>query len=109
MRVRPTICTQLDWATAGTQLGAPDVLRRTPDSFEKIFGRSSSGPLSGPGAAYALHREAPHPAPPRSAVNVDVGAPSVTTSAHADRAVASGQVDVADVGTDAAGGVAALE
>jgi len=41
VRVRPTICTQLDWATAGTQLGAPDVLRRTPDSFEKIFGRSS--------------------------------------------------------------------
>ena len=38
-----------------------------------------------------------------------VGAPSVATSAHANRAGASGEVDVADDGTHAAGGVAALE
>jgi len=57
------------------------------------------------GAAHALHRAAPCPALPRPAVNVDVGAPTVVPSAHANRAVASGEVDVVD-GTHAAGGVA---
>jgi len=61
------------------------------------------------GAGHASHRAAPHPTPPRPAVNVDVGAPSVATSAHADRAGASGEVDVADDGTHDAGSVAALE
>ena len=51
----------------------------------------------------------PRPAPPRPAVNVDVGAPSVAPSAHANRAGASGEVDVVDDGTHAAGGVAASE
>jgi len=60
-------------------------------------------------AAHALHYASPHPAPPRPAVNVDVGAPSVTPSAHANHAGASGEVDVVDDGTHAAGGVAALE
>jgi len=45
--------------------------------------------------------------PPRPAVNVDVGAPSVAPSAHADRASASGEVDVVDDGTHAAGSIAA--
>jgi len=40
---------------------------------------------------------------------MDVGAPSVASSAHANRAGASGEVDVADHGTHAAGGVAASE
>ena len=40
---------------------------------------------------------------------MDVGAPSIAPSAHANRAGASGQVDVADDGTHAAGGVAASE
>jgi len=40
---------------------------------------------------------------------VDVGAPSVAPSAHANRAGASGEVDVVDDGTHAAGGVAASE
>jgi len=61
------------------------------------------------GAAHASHRAAPHPALPRPAVNVDVRAPSVTTSAHANRAGASGEVDMADDCTHAAGGVAASE
>jgi len=61
------------------------------------------------GAAYALHRAAPRPAAPRPAVNVDVGAPSVAPSSHANRAGASGEVDVVDDGTHAAGGVAASE
>jgi len=56
------------------------------------------------GAAHALHRAAPRPAPPCPAVNVDVGAPTVVPSAHANRAVASGEVDVVN-GTHAAGGV----
>jgi len=56
------------------------------------------------GAAHALHRAAPRPA-----VNVDVGAPSVAPAAHANRAGASGEVDVVDDGTHAAGGVAASE
>jgi len=60
-------------------------------------------------AAHASHRAAPHSEPPRPAVNVDVGAHSVATSAHANRAGASGEVDVSDVGTHAAGGVAASE
>jgi len=42
-------------------------------------------------------------------VNMDVGAPRVATSAHATRAGASGEVDVADDGTHAAGGVEASE
>ena len=37
--------------------------------------------------------------PPRPAINVDVGSPSVATSAHANRAGASGEVDVVDDGT----------
>jgi len=61
------------------------------------------------GAAYAWHCTSPRPAPPRPAVNVDVGAPSVVPSAHANRAGASGEVDVVDDGTHAAGGVAASE
>ena len=55
-----------------------------------------------------MHCTAPpltlHPLAP---VNVDVGAPSVTTSAYANCAGACGEVDVADDGTRAAGGVAA--
>jgi len=61
------------------------------------------------GAAHASHRAANRPAPPRPAVNVDVGAPIVAPSANANRAGSSGEVDVADVGTHAAGGVAASE
>jgi len=61
------------------------------------------------GAARASHRAAPHHAPPRPAANVDVGAPSVKPSAHANRAGASGEVDVVDDGTNAAGGVVASE
>jgi len=57
------------------------------------------------GAVHASHRAAPHPASPRPAVNMDVGAPSVATSAHAN----SGEVDVTDDGTRAAGGVVASE
>jgi len=60
-------------------------------------------------AAHASHRAALRPAPPRPAVNVDVGAPSVPPSTHANRADASGEVDVVDDGTHAAGGVAASE
>jgi len=56
------------------------------------------------GAAHASHRAAPRPA-----ANIDVGPPSVAPSAHANRAGASAEVDVADDGTHAAGGVAALE
>jgi len=61
------------------------------------------------GAAHASHRAALCPAPPHPAFNVDVGAPSVVPSAHANRAGASGEVDVVDDGTNAAGGVAASE
>jgi len=61
------------------------------------------------GAAHASYRAAPRPAPPRPAINVDVGAPIVAPFAHANRASASGEVVVADDGTHAAGGVAALE
>ena len=61
------------------------------------------------GTAHASHHAAPHPAPPHPSVNVDVGAPSVTTSAHANRASASGEVDVADDGTHAGVGVAPSE
>jgi len=60
-------------------------------------------------AAHASHCTAPSPASPRPAVEVDVGAPSVTPSAHANRAGASGEVDVADDGTYVAVGVAASE
>jgi len=61
------------------------------------------------GAAHASHCAAPCPAPLRPAVNVDVGAPSVAPSANANRARESGEVDVVDDGTHAAGGVAASE
>jgi len=61
------------------------------------------------GAAHASHRAAPRPAPPRPAINVDEGAPIVVPSAHVNRAGASGEVDGADDGTHAAGGVAASE
>jgi len=61
------------------------------------------------GAAHASHRAAPRPAPPHPAVNVDVSAPNVVPSAHANHASASGEVDVADDGTHAAGGVVASE
>jgi len=61
------------------------------------------------GAAYASHHAAPRPASPRPAVNVNVGVPSVAPSAYANRAGASGEVDVADDSTYAAGGVAASE
>jgi len=61
------------------------------------------------GAAHASHRAAPRPAPPRPAVNVDVGAPSVVPSAHANHAGASEEGDIADDGTHVAGGVAASE
>ena len=40
---------------------------------------------------------------------MDVGAPSVAPSAHDNRAVASGEVDVADESTHAASGVVASE
>jgi len=56
------------------------------------------------GTAHASHRAAPHPA-----VNVDVGAPSVAPSAHASRAGAPAEVDVADDGTRTASGIAASE
>jgi len=59
-------------------------------------------------AAHASQR-APCPAPPRPVVNVDVGAPSVAPSVHANRAGASGEVDVVDDGTHTASGVAASE
>jgi len=60
-------------------------------------------------AAHASQHAPPRPAPPRPAVNVDVGAPSVAPSAHATCAGASGEVDVVADGTHAAGGVAAAE
>ena len=60
------------------------------------------------GAAHASHHSPPRPAPPRPAVNVGVGAPSVAPSAHAIRAGAPGEVDVVADGTHAAGGVAAM-
>jgi len=61
------------------------------------------------GAAQASHRTAPRPTSPRPAVSVDVGVPSVAPRAHATRAGASGEVDVVDDGTHAAGSVAASE
>jgi len=61
------------------------------------------------GAARALHRTASRPALPCPVVNLDVGTRIVAPSAYANRAGASGEVDVADDGTHAAGGVAALE
>jgi len=61
------------------------------------------------GAAHASHRTAPRPAPPRPAINVDVGASIVAPSVHVHRKGASGDVEVADDGTHAAGGVAASE
>ena len=42
-------------------------------------------------------------------MNVDVVSPSVTPSAHANRAGASGEVDVVDDGTHDADGIAASE
>ena len=61
------------------------------------------------GAARASQRATPYPAPPRPAVNVDVGTPSIVTSAHANCAGFSGEVEMVDDGTHAAGGVAAAE
>ena len=61
------------------------------------------------GAAHASQRAAPWPALPRPAVNVYFGAPSVGLCANANRAGASGEVDVVDEGTHAAGSVAASE
>ena len=74
--------------------------------------RQSGQPISSAeclmhGAAHASHRAASRPAPPRPAVNVDIGAPSVAPSAHANRAGASREVSVVDDVTHAAGGVAA--
>ena len=60
-------------------------------------------------AAHAFQRTTPCPTPPHPAVDVDVGAPSIAPSAHANRAGASGEVDVVDQGTHAASGVAAAE
>jgi len=60
-------------------------------------------------ATHASHRSAPRPAPPHPAVNVDVGAPIVTPSAHANRAGASGEVDVADDGHTLPAAVVASE
>jgi len=51
------------------------------------------------GAAHASQRATRCPAPHHPAVNVDVGAPSVTPCAHAKRAGASGEVDVIDDST----------
>jgi len=61
------------------------------------------------GTAHASNRAAPCPAPLRPAINVDVGAPSVAPSAHANRAGASRKVDVFDDGTHAAGGAQPLD
>ena len=61
------------------------------------------------GAAHALQRTPPRPAPPRPAVNVDVGAHSAAPSAHATRVGAYEEVDVVANDTHAAGGVAAAE
>ena len=59
------------------------------------------------GAANASHYAAPHPAPSCPAVNVDVGAPNVAPSDHANRAGASEEVDVIDDASHTASGVAA--
>jgi len=59
------------------------------------------------GTAHASPSAAPRPAPPRPAVNVNIGAPSVAPSAHANRAGVSREVDVVDDGRHTAGGVAA--
>jgi len=61
--------------------------------------------------ALHMHRTAPTLAlhPPWPAINVDVGAPSVVPSAHANRTGASGEVDVVDTSTHATGGIAASE
>jgi len=61
------------------------------------------------GAAHALHRAAPRPAPPHPAINMDVGAPIIAPSAHVNCAGASEEVDVADDGTHAAGSITASE
>jgi len=65
--------------------------------------------MSHHGAAHASHGTAPRPAPPRPVINVDKDTPIVTPSAHVNRAGASGEVDVVDDGTHAAGRVAASE
>jgi len=49
-------------------------------------------------AAHAAHNDAPCPAPRCPTVNVNVGTPSVATSAQDNRASASGEVDVVDDG-----------
>jgi len=61
------------------------------------------------GAAHASHRTTPRTAPPRPAINVDVGSPIVAPSAQVIRVGASAEVDVVDDGTHAAGGVAASQ
>jgi len=61
------------------------------------------------GAAHASQSTAPCPTPPHLAVNVDISAPSVAPSAHANRAGASGEVNAVDAGTHVAGGIAAAE
>jgi len=61
------------------------------------------------GAAHALQRAPPRPAPPRPAVNVDVGTPSVVPSVHATCAGDYGEGDMVADGTHSAGGVAAAE
>jgi len=60
-------------------------------------------------AAHASQRAPPRPAPPRPAVNGDVGAPSEAPSAHVTRAGANVEGDVVADGTHAVGGVAAAE
>ena len=61
------------------------------------------------GAAHASQCAPLRPAPHRPAVNVDIGAPSIAPSAHATCAGACGEGDVADEGTNAAGGVAVAD
>jgi len=59
------------------------------------------------GAANASHCAVPRPASSCPAVNVDVGAPNVAPSDHANRAGASEEVDVIDDASHTASGVAA--
>ena len=61
------------------------------------------------GAAHALQRAPLRVAPPRPAVNVNVGTHSVAPSAHATRAGVFEEADVVADGTHAAGGATAAE
>jgi len=61
------------------------------------------------GDAHASHRTPPHPAPPRPAVNVGVGAFSTGPSAHATIASTSREANMVADGTHATGDVAAAE